>query len=297
MNQNSTYKNILFLGDITGRLGRYVVRDLIEAIKNQNFNSNEILEFEADFETVKNVDFFVANCENASGGFGLTKKNYDDLCEYGLQALTSGNHIWDKSEMFDYANTAERLVCPINASNELPGVRLKCFDIGNYKLAVLSVLGRTFMPPVNSFWEMLPSKIEEIKSITPNILIDFHAEATAEKICFGKWASELGVSCVFGTHTHVQTADEQIFNNKTAYITDAGFCGAKNSVIGMEYEASFKKLSLNLPTRNSIVKKGIALANGVIATVDMMTGCAIKISRLKFVKKYNNEDNNMNKES
>ena len=95
----------------------------------------------------------------------------------------------------------------------------------------------------------------------------------------------------------VENSDEQIFNNKTAYITDAGFCGAKNSVIGMEYEASFKKLSLNLPTRNSIVKKGIALANGVIATVDMMTGCAIKISRLKFVKKYNNEDNNMNKES
>ena len=147
-------------------------------------------------------------------------------------------------------------------------------------------------------WEVLKdSKIEEIKSITPNILIDFHAEATAEKICFGKWASELGVSCVFGTHTHVQTADEQIFNNKTAYITDAGFCGAKNSVIGMEYEASFKKLSLNLPTRNSIVKKGVAIANGVIATVDMMTGCAIKISRLKFIKKYNNEDNNMNKES
>ena len=225
MNQISTYKNILFLGDITGRLGRYVVRDLIEIIKKQNFNSKEILEFEVDFETVKNIDFFVANCENASGGFGLTKKNYDDLCEYGLHALTSGNHIWDKSEMFDYANTVERLVCPINAPKELSGLRLRYFDVDNYKLAVLSVLGRTFMPPVDSFWEILPSKIEEIKSITPNILIDFHAEATAEKICFGKWASELGVSCVFGTHTHVQTSDEQIFNNRTAYITDVGFCG------------------------------------------------------------------------
>lgn len=297
MNQYSTYKNILFLGDITGRLGRYIVRDLIETIKNQNFNSKEILEFEVDLETVKNIDFFVANCENASGGFGLTKKNYDDLCEYGLQALTSGNHIWDKSEMFDYANTARKLVCPINAPNEFPGLRLKYFDVDNYKLAVLSVLGRTFMPPVNSFWEMLPSKIEEIKLITPNILIDFHAEATAEKICFGKWASELGVSCVFGTHTHVQTADDEIINNKTAYITDVGFCGAKNSVIGMDYEASYKKLSLNLTTKNSIVKKGAAVANGVIVTLDMLSGTAIKISRLKFIKKYNNEDNNMNKES
>ena len=119
----------------------------------------------------------------------------------------------------------------------------------------------------------------------------------SKKICFGKWASELGVSCVFGTHTHVQTADDEIINNKTAYITDVGFCGAKNSVIGMDYEASYKKLSLNLITKNSIVKKGAAVANGVIATVDMLSGTAIKISRLKFIKKYNNEDNNMNKES
>lgn len=297
MNQNSTYKNILFLGDITGRLGRYVVRDLINTIKSQNFSSKEILEFETDFDMVKNVDFFIANCENASGGFGLTKKNYDDLCESGVHALTGGNHIWDKSEIYNYINEAKKLVCPINASNELPGLRVQYFDIDNYKLAVLSVLGRTFMPPVNSFWEILPQKIDEIKLITPNILIDFHGEATAEKICFGRWASELGVSCVFGTHTHVQTADEQILNNKTAYITDVGFCGAKNSVIGMDYEASYKKLSLNISTRNSIVKKGIASASGVIVTLDIKSGSAIKISRLKFIKKYNKEDNDMNKES
>ncbi len=290
MSQYTSYKNILFLGDITGRLGRYVVRDLIDIIKNQNFNSKEILEFEVDFNTVKNIDFFIANCENASGGFGLTKKNYDDLCAIGIQALTGGNHIWDKSEIFSYINDAKNLVCPINAPNNLPGFRLRYFDIDNYKLAVLSVLGRTFMPPVNSFWEILPLKFEEIKLITPNILIDFHAEATAEKICFGKWASEFGVSCVLGTHTHVQTADEEILNNKTAYITDVGFCGPKNSVIGMDYEVSCKRLSLNLPTRNSIVKKGIAIASGVIVTFDMLSGCAIKISRLKFIKKYNNEE-------
>ncbi|OLA95053.1 MAG: hypothetical protein BHW64_00600 [Candidatus Melainabacteria bacterium LEY3_CP_29_8] len=162
MSQNLKYKNILFLGDITGRAGRYVVRDLIQIIKNKNFNSDEILEFEVDFEAVEKIDFFAANCENASGGFGLTKKNYDDLCEYGLQALTGGNHIWDKSEIYNYIKEAENIICPINAPCELPGARVQYFCIDGYKLAILSVLGRTFMPPVNSFWEMLPQKIEEI---------------------------------------------------------------------------------------------------------------------------------------
>ena len=297
MYQNSTYKNILFLGDITGRAGRYAVRDLIEIIKNKNFNSEEILEFEVDFKAVEKIDFFAANCENASGGFGLTKKNYDDLCEYGLQALTGGNHIWDKSEIYNYINEAENIICPINAPYELPGAMVQYFCIDSYNLAILSVLGRSFMPPVNSFWEILPKKIEEIKLITPNIIIDFHGEATAEKICFGRWACDLGISCVLGTHTHVQTADEQIINNKTAYITDVGFCGAKNSVIGMDYEASYKKLSLNIASRNSIVKKGDACACGVVVTINMESGNAVKISRLKFIKKYNNEDNDMNKES
>lgn len=292
-----TYKNILFLGDITGRLGRSVVRDLLEIIKNKNFKSKEIVELDADLEVLKSIDFYMANCENASGGFGLTKKNYEDLCEFGLQALTGGNHIWDKSEIYNYIHNATNIVCPINSSNKLPGLREQFFSIENYKLAVLSVLGRTFMPPVNSFWEILPEKIEKIKKVTPNILIDFHAEATAEKVCFARWASDMEVSCVLGTHTHVQTADEQIINNKTAYITDVGFCGAKNSIIGMDYESSYKKLSLGIASKNSVVKKGTALANGVIVTINMETGCAIKISRLKFIKKYNIEDNNMNKES
>ena len=210
---------ILFLGDLVGRPGRFVVRDFL---KKQR----------------ENYDFIIANVENASHGFGLTEKNYNEISEYGIDCMTSGNHIWDKREILNYIDKADKLVRPFNYPNGTPGRGSRVFELDNgVKVAVINALGRVFMAPVDSQWETVADEIKRLKEITPIIIVDFHAEATAEKICFGRFCADLGASAFFGTHTHVQTADEQIVNNM-GYITDAGFCGTSDGVIGMEYNTS-----------------------------------------------------------
>ncbi len=258
---------ILFLGDIVGKPGRQVVKDYL-----------------ANLSEEEKFDFVIANAENASHGFGLTEKNHNELVSYGINCLTSGNHIWDKREIFRYINESEVLIRPLNYPEGTPGAGVKVFEFENYKIAVLNVLGRTFMNPVESPWEIIKKEVEKIKEVTPLILVDFHAEATAEKICFGKFCSELGVSAVIGTHTHIQTADEKIINGKTAYITDAGFCGAAEGVIGMDYDTSLRRLVTSLPERFEVASSQEIQLNGVIMSVDFKTGCALNISRINYVK-------------
>ena len=208
---------ILFFGDLVGKPGRFAVRDFL----SENFNGIEnTLSVQSTHST-----FIIANVENASHGFGLTEKNYNDLCEYGVDCMTSGNHIWDKKEIFNYIDKADKLVRPFNYPANTPGSGSRIFEIGNgIKIGIINLLGRVFMSPVESQWDKAVEEIKRLKEITPVVIVDFHAEATAEKICFGRLCSELGVSAFFGTHTHVQTADEQVMNNM-GYITDAGFCG------------------------------------------------------------------------
>lgn len=265
--------NILFLGDIVGRAGRLVVQNYIANLSGSD-----------------KPDFIIANAENASHGFGLTEKNHNELVSFGINCLTSGNHIWDKKEIFKYIDSSECLIRPVNYPENTPGVGSRIFEFNNCKIGVINILGRTFMNPIDSPWTVIKTEIEKIKEITPVIIVDFHAEASAEKICFGKYCSDLGVSAVIGTHTHVQTADEKIINDKTAYITDAGFCGDTNGVIGMDYETSLRRLITSLPERFEVADTKELQLNGVNITVDSNTGCALKIERINYAKNFRDNE-------
>ncbi len=259
MSDNNQFK-ILFFGDITGRPGRAAVHTYLSSLEPEN-----------------KPDFVIANVENASHGFGLTKKNYDELLSYGIDCFTSGNHIWDKKDIFDYIADDKVLIRPLNYPEQTPGTGCRIFDNNGKKIAVLNVLGQVFMPPVNSPLEALVNKIEEIKSWVDYIVVDFHGEATAEKIAIGRFLSEKGVSFFTGTHTHVQTADEKIINGM-AYITDAGFCGSVNGVIGMDYESSIKRFLTALPVRYEVASPDVIQVNAVEVVFD--GSCAVSIKRI-----------------
>ena len=255
---------IIFFGDAVGKPGRFAIRDFLT--KTQT-------------ETSKKYDFVIANIENASHGFGLTEKNYNDFIEYGVDCMTCGNHIWDKREIYNYIDSADKLIRPINYPNGTKGVGSRIFDMGKFKIGVINVLGRVFMNLVDSPWEIVAQEIKQIKEITPIIVIDFHAEASAEKICFGKYCSELGVSAFFGTHTHVQTADENI-ENGMAYITDAGFCGASDGVIGMDYSTSLSRFLTSIPERYEVAEGKTTQVNAVEVDIDIISGKALTIKRV-----------------
>ncbi len=278
MNEQDSIK-LIFLGDITGRQGRTAVKSYIASLK-------------------KKPDFVIVNIENASHGFGLTKKNYDDLSSSGIDCFTSGNHIWDKKDIYEYIDEANNLIRPINYPKGTKGRGSQIFEVKGQKLAVINVLGRVFMPPIDSPWQVVIDEINKLKEAgTEHIIIDFHAEATAEKICFSKYLANTYntednalIKCFFGTHTHVLTADEKIYNGM-AYITDAGFCGAVDSVIGMEFETSLRRLSTSLPERYEISESPIAQINGVEVLIDRTKSTQIKRINVT-VNNENNERGN-----
>lgn len=265
---------VLFFGDLVGRPGRYAIKDFLE--KNK-----------------QDYDFVIANVENASHGFGLTEKNYNELSEYGLNCMTSGNHIWDKKEIFNYIDKADKLVRPFNYPENTPGFGSRIFDLPNgIKIGVINVLGRVFMAPVESQWSVVKNEIIKLKEITPIIIVDFHAEATAEKICFGRFCADLGVSAFFGTHTHVQTADDQIVNNM-GYITDAGFCGTVDSVIGMDYHTSLNRFTTVIPERYDVADGNVVQLNAVEVEIDQTSGHTVAIKRVFcYVDKNKKEEEN-----
>jgi hypothetical protein len=271
---------VLFFGDITGRQGRLAVMSYLNSPEN-------------------NSDFVIANIENASHGFGLTKKNYIELANSGINCFTSGNHIWDKKDIHEYIDTANELIRPINYPSGAPGKGSQIFSINGHKIAVINVLGRVFMPPLDSPWQVVIEEIERLRleNVT-SIFIDFHAEATAEKICFSKYLAYKyntdNLSLIkgfFGTHTHVQTADESIINGM-AYITDAGFCGAKDSVIGMEFSTSLKRLSSGLPERYEIAKSTTSQINGVEVIFNEQH--SIHIKRINLIVDNNEKEKEVN---
>ena len=252
---------VIFFGDIVGKPGRLAVRDFLAK------------------DTSKKYDFVIANVENASHGFGLTEKNYNDFKEYGVHCMTCGNHIWDKRDIYSYIDTSDCLIRPINYPKGTKGVGSRIFEIGDLKIGVINILGKVFINIVDFQWEMVADEIKKLKEITPIVIVDFHAEATAEKICFGKYCSELGVSAFFGTHTHVQTADENIVDGM-AYITDAGFCGASDGVIGMEYNSSLSRFLTSIPERYEVAPGKTAQINAVEVDINTITGKALSIKRI-----------------
>ena len=261
---------ILFLGDMVGRPGRTIVKHFL----------SEILASDDA------PDFVIANVENASHGFGLTEKNHNELAAAGINCFTSGNHIWDRKDIFEYIDKSARLVRPANYPEGTKGVGHRIFEVNGTKIAVINLLGRTFMNAMDSPWDYVKNVVPELKKEAQIVVVDFHAEATAEKICFGKYCASLGVSAVLGTHTHVQTSDEKIFDNYTAYITDAGFCGVYDSIIGMAYENSLKRLVTSLPERFEIAEGSVLELNAVMMAFDPVFGGAKSIERIRYIKDF-----------
>lgn len=282
MGDDKNTVKILFFGDMVGRPGRSAVRDFMVNPKAFNYKTEPVENPPVD------THFIIANVENASHGFGLTEKNYNELSKYGIDAMTSGNHIWDKREIFNYINNVEKLLRPINYPNCKFGIGGKIFEKNGVKIGVISVLGRVFMNLVDSQWEVVQEEIKRMKEITPIVVVDFHAEATAEKICFGRFCAELGVSAFFGTHTHVQTADEIILNNM-GYISDAGFCGTVDGVIGMEYQTSLNRFLTSIPERYEVADGNIVQISAVEVEIDTDTGYAVAIKRI-FCSRNNKEE-------
>lgn len=261
MTQNDENIKIIFFGDLVGRPGRFAVKDYLSSLQTK-------------------YDFVIANVENASHGYGLTEKNYNEISEYGVDCMTSGNHIWDKKEIFNYIDGADKLIRPFNYPEGTIGQGSKIFELADgTKIGVINLLGRVFMSPVDSQWTDAVEEIKRMKEVTPIVIVDFHAEATAEKICFAKFCSQLGVSVFFGTHTHVQTADEQIINGM-GYITDAGFCGTYDSVIGMEYQTSLNRFTTVVPERYEVADGDVVQINAVEVEINKNSGHAVAIKRI-----------------
>ena len=254
--------NILFIGDIVGRPGRDLVhrglRGLVEYY---------------------GIDLVIANAENSANGFGITRDIGHTLLEWGIDVMTSGNHIWDKKEALEYIVTEPRLLRPANYPAGVPGRGSYVAQTGDGRaVGVINLMGRVFMVPIDDPFAVALREIEAIRHKTRIIFVDMHAEATSEKIAMG-WHLDGRVTAVVGTHTHVQTADDRILPNGTAYLTDAGMTGPHDSIIGMEKEPSLARFLNGMPTKFEPAS-GNPRLNGVVIEADDKTGRATKITRI-----------------
>lgn len=226
----------------------------------------------------KNYDFIIVNGENAAAGFGITGKIADEFFEMGVDVITSGNHIWDKKEIYNYLDGNRNLLRPLNYPKGVPGFGyvIKTNKNGE-KIAVVNLQGRVFMPEVDSPFDRIEEVLEEIRKETKTIIVDFHAEASSEKIAMG-WYLDGRVSLVYGTHTHVQTADERILEAGTGFICDVGMTGAHNSIIGMTVETVLPKFLNSLPARFEIATGNVKV-NGLELVTDN-SGLCKEINRI-----------------
>ncbi|MBI3091749.1 MAG: TIGR00282 family metallophosphoesterase [Candidatus Tectomicrobia bacterium] len=253
---------LVYIGDIFGKPGRMVVQRLLGEIV-QHYGA----------------DVCIANCENAAGGAGVTPAIIDELLKSGINVLTSGNHVWDKKEVFECISHETRLLRPANYPEDVPGrgSHVVVAPDGT-RIGVLNLMGRVFMSTVDCPFRKADEEIERLRPQCEVIFVDMHAEATSEKIAMG-WYLDGRVSAVVGSHTHVQTADERILPRGTAYITDVGMTGPYDSVIGIQKEIVIEKFLSQMPKRFEAAKKDAVLA-GVVVTVELSTGRATNIRRL-----------------
>ncbi|MBS4031313.1 MAG: TIGR00282 family metallophosphoesterase [Clostridiales bacterium] len=252
---------ILMIGDVVGRPGRLCLRDMLPRII-ENYR----------------IDFIIANGENLASGTGFNEKTAQEVFTYGVDVLTMGNHVWDKKEALEYIEKENRIVRPANYPPGTPGSGSRIFLCGEVKVGVLNISGRVFMPALDCPFRSALQEISVLKKETSVVIVDFHAEATSEKIAMGRFLDGK-VSAVLGTHTHVQTADERIFAGGTAYITDVGMTGPYESILGIEPEIIIRKFITQLPARFEVAKGETYQFNGVIVEIDSETGLALKIER------------------
>lgn len=253
--------NILFVGDIVGRAGRRAVRIFLDEIKEEY-----------------NIDFVISNGENSAGGFGITKKVAEELYDYGIDFFTMGNHTWDNRDIFNFIDDDPNLIRPLNYPEDNPGRGWQTLKVNSKKITIVNLIGQIYMQnndsPYHKFMELYP-KIKD----SDIILVDFHAEATGEKMAFARAVDGM-VTAVIGTHTHVQTNDAQIFPEGTAYITDAGLTGAVDSILGMKPDKMIEKMKTALPVRYE-VGTGEVKIEGVIVSIDDNNNSAQKIMEIQ----------------
>ena len=253
---------ILFVGDIVGRPGRQAVSRRLDRLID-----------------VHAVDLVVANGENAAAGFGLTVDIARELFDLGIDVITSGNHIWDKKEILGYLDRQPALLRPANYPPGVPGAGSGVFSTSaGIKVGVLNLEGRVFMNALDCPFRTADELLDELHRQTPIVLVDFHAEATSEKVALGCYLDGRA-SALAGTHTHVQTADERILPGGTGYITDAGMTGSRDAVIGIRKELAIEKFLTQLPVRFEVAKKDPVLC-GVLFTIDVDTGRALGVKRI-----------------
>lgn len=255
---------ILFVGDIIGKPGRTVVKELLPKVVSRH-----------------EPDLVIANGENGAGGFGITFAIYDELLRAGIDVITTGNHVWDRKEVVDlFRGKADSIVRPANYPAGVPGPGWIIKETpSGVKVGVLNLQGRVFMQNIDCPFVAARAAIAAIKEITPIIFIDMHAETTSEKMALG-WYLDSEASAIIGTHTHVQTSDERILPGGTAYLTDAGMTGPIDSVIGMQRELVLERFLTGMPNRFEVASKGLEL-QGAIITIDTATGKATAIERIK----------------
>lgn len=253
---------VVFIGDIVGNLGRETVKRLLPWM-NEKYQPHII----------------IANGENAAGGRGINASIARDFYDWGVHGITMGNHTWDNREIFDIIDDDPRMIRPDNLPPGTPG-RGSMIVKGNGKeLGVVNLIGRTFLPPAECPFRTADERIAELRKKTKCVLVDFHAEATSEKIAMG-WYLDGRASLVVGTHTHVQTNDNRILPDGTGYVTDAGMTGPRDGVLGMDRENVLRKFTTGLPAR-FVVSEGKWMLNGVFVEIDEASGHATKVQLIR----------------
>jgi metallophosphoesterase (TIGR00282 family) len=255
---------LLFIGDIVGKPGRELVRRGLASLTDYH-----------------QIDLVIANAENSAAGFGITREIGDQLLEWGVDVMTSGNHIWDKREAIDYIGAESRLLRPANFPAGVPGNGSYLARARNgTSVGVINVMGRVFMLNIDDPFAVVLREIEMLRQRTRVIFVDFHAEATSEKIAMG-WHLDGKVTAMVGTHTHVQTADDRLLPKGTAYLTDVGMTGPHDSVIGVEIQAALGRFLTGMPARFETAT-GNPRLNAVIVEADDATGLAVEIERVSY---------------
>ena len=253
---------ILLIGDIVGRPGRAIVeRELVR------------------LREARSLDLVIANCENAAGGAGITPPIAEDLFQAGVDVLTSGNHVWRKREAYELLRMDPRVIRPANYPEGAPGSGSTVVEtLAGQKVGVLNLMGRVFMEPLDCPFRTAERELARLTLVTSVIIVDMHAEATSEKVAMG-WFLDGKVSCVFGTHTHIPTADERVLPKGTGFITDVGMTGPYDSVIGRRVDQILERFLSNLPMKSEVAEANIQL-RGLIVEVDAATGKARSVERI-----------------
>ena len=255
---------VLFVGDIVGNPGRRAAKELLPSLKREY-----------------SVDFCIANCENAAGGSGITYVTAQELYHTGVDAITMGNHTWSKREVLNFIDSDNKIVRPANYPSELPGKGSMVISGSRGKIGIVNVLGRVYMDSVECPFRSALREVEYLKGIVKVVIVDIHAEATSEKQALA-WYLDGKVSCVFGTHTHVQTCDERILPCGTGYITDVGMTGPYDGILGIDKDIIIQKFMTHMPVKFELAKGNVQF-NAVFAEIDDKTGVTRKIERISRV--------------